>query len=300
MSIFDWGKAAVEKRLENNFFSAMALSWPISNYKLLIVIFSEGSYGEKINFIEKLLYDGSKTNFYLHFFGLPILVGLFYVHVMPYLNGYFERALEKAKVFNEYRLLKITQKIPFDSDMQEAYFSEYELEKEKLKTEKDEFRNKFLAEATSRKTTERVAGEMIRGQVLRQFICETSETPDKYKILDRFLTGHLLPEESRSPEERFDPAQLDWLRGHPLLQKIKNFLSYYDRYGFNETPKNVYEYIDFSRIAQRSEIDMDEAQDFSMILLSLRIISSTGDLNSATYSMHIDEFISARRIWFAL
>lgn len=75
---------ALKFRLKNSFLSSIIISWPIVNYKFLMIVFGGGNYSQKFKYIDEILYEpGDKRLFLLW---IPIGVGLFYIIVFPLIN----------------------------------------------------------------------------------------------------------------------------------------------------------------------------------------------------------------------
>jgi len=88
--IFDVFKGAAEgmkdeshRRLKNPFVSAYVISWGVINYEVLIAIFSDGEYKEKIGYIAQHLYYS--PDWCLHF-GLPAAFAAASLLVLPALD----------------------------------------------------------------------------------------------------------------------------------------------------------------------------------------------------------------------
>ena len=72
----------------NSFLASVIVSWPIINYKFMMVIFGGGNYKSKFQYINEELYKDGGKFFYLVIF--PILVGLFYQIIFPFINIGFD------------------------------------------------------------------------------------------------------------------------------------------------------------------------------------------------------------------
>ncbi|MEX0141178.1 hypothetical protein MRBLMS1_001992 [Massilia sp. LMS1-1-1.1] len=90
-------------RMSNSFMSSVIISWPIINYKLIMVIFGGGDYAQKIEYIDNSLYKSGFKYWYIAY--LPICVGLFYVFIFPFIDiliniiGMYFKNLERRFVF---------------------------------------------------------------------------------------------------------------------------------------------------------------------------------------------------------
>lgn len=121
---------ALKVRLNNSFLSSVIISWPLVNYKFIMVVFGEGNYKEKITYIDSILYEPDLKA--LHFFYIPVLLGLFYVLIFPFIEilmniiGMFFKNLERRLVFWRQRrdIVSIEEK--------ESYFSEVNAVKQGL------------------------------------------------------------------------------------------------------------------------------------------------------------------------
>lgn len=116
---------AIEDRIRNPFLGSIVLAWPIINYKLLLVVFGDGGYEEKLLFIEKKLYTSWLNGFWVHVVLLPILAGLFFVLVYPEIDRHLTKIVVKRAQKKERELLLIEQKKPVDEKYQAEFFASW-------------------------------------------------------------------------------------------------------------------------------------------------------------------------------
>lgn len=97
-------RAHIQERAASPLTGAFVVSWCIWNFKLLLVVLGDGSYREKISFIETGLYGGSDQGI-LRGIVFPLLTALAYIFVYP---AYAKRVMEHHKTQqNEIRALAI-------------------------------------------------------------------------------------------------------------------------------------------------------------------------------------------------
>lgn len=124
---------ALKFRLNNKLISSIILSWCVVNYKVFIVVFGDGKYSEKIKYLESDLYDKNMVLFYVIF--LPILLGVAYVFLMPYLNIWLNQ-IDMYFTDKERRAVFDRKKIDVVSaEEKEAFFSELQIVNQGLKEE---------------------------------------------------------------------------------------------------------------------------------------------------------------------
>ncbi|MDO8065269.1 MULTISPECIES: hypothetical protein [unclassified Janthinobacterium] len=119
----------IKNRFSNPLLASAFISWPFLNYKLMLVVFGEGAYSEKINFIDGKLYT-FPLEYYLHVFVFPLCVGIIYWYFYPSFDEKITRYSIRKLADKMRMVLSEERKIPFDSDLQISYFKKYDEEKE--------------------------------------------------------------------------------------------------------------------------------------------------------------------------
>lgn len=117
--------SAVKSRMASPLLGSFILSWPVVNHRLMLILFGEGSFPEKLDYIANKLYSGWFQE-YLNLFVAPLLFASFYTFIYPYIDKWLtlyavRRAAEKAR-----DVLIAERKIPFDENDQLKYFEQYE------------------------------------------------------------------------------------------------------------------------------------------------------------------------------
>jgi len=128
MSLDELIKTEVATRLKSRIYSAMFLSWPFINYKLLIVIFSEGDYDKKLLYIKNDLYPDPIFDLNFHLYYAPLVAVLVVNCVIPVIEIFFTVL---AGVFDNWKegwILRVARKTPFPLDEQAIFFEKYRKE----------------------------------------------------------------------------------------------------------------------------------------------------------------------------
>ncbi len=76
---------SVIDRFKHPLLHSFGVSWLIVNYKFVVVIFSNGEYVKKLDYIEKTLYPETSSSF-CNLLWLPLLGAVFYVFILPLIS----------------------------------------------------------------------------------------------------------------------------------------------------------------------------------------------------------------------
>jgi hypothetical protein len=115
----------VNDRLSNPFSLSLLLSWLASNYKLWIVIFSDGEYAPKIEYIDQQLYNWN-TAAWLNLLVIPVIVAFVYTFLWPYWVTWvrvYSQGLKNRETKKIFDKQKIT---PVNPAYQAEFFKQYD------------------------------------------------------------------------------------------------------------------------------------------------------------------------------
>lgn len=117
------------QRIKSPFLFSLFLSWPLINWKIIVVLFGHGSYHNKLKYIdEEILFNSWDETTFL----LPLITATFYTFMWPIINGVFERIVFCIEIMNKKMEFKLRRLEPFDSSEQKKYFDTWDKELSKI------------------------------------------------------------------------------------------------------------------------------------------------------------------------
>lgn len=125
----------VRTRLSNPLYAAYIFTWVVLNFRVLLVLFSEGEWTEKIQYIDERMYPA-----WWHWawfgFGYPLLVAIGIVLATPFIQRWISVFLREREKKTVAQLLKIAEETPLPPE------------------EADRLRRRMINERQSRKAEE--------------------------------------------------------------------------------------------------------------------------------------------------
>lgn len=225
----------IKNRFNNTFLASAIISWPIINYKLMLVLFGDGKYEKKISFIDDVLYSAYPFKGIVCLFVLPMVVGFIYWRWYPLFDMVISRYSIKKSIEKAEIILTEERKIPFDRDEQVEYFKNYEAEKDIWKTAlQDANKNLSKQQEKSKNTSNDLAGKW-KSNTLKLFAMTCGISFDEIYALEKAFSHN---------DEQIPPIE--------ILAKIKNY-QYYEqlRYVAKESIK-----IQHSTRSKRKEVSV--------------------------------------------
>ncbi|MDN2710586.1 hypothetical protein O0880_14260 [Janthinobacterium sp. SUN118] len=201
----------IKNRFNNTFLASAIISWPIINYKLMLVLFGDGKYSEKIDFIDDVLYSAYPFKWVVCLFVFPMVVGFIYWRWYPFFDTAISKYTIQKSIGKAEMILAEERKIPFDRDEQVTYFKNYEAEKDIWKKALQEA-NKIASkqQEKSRNVENDLAGKW-KSNTLKLFAMMCDIKPDEIYALKKAFSHN---------DEQIPPVE--------ILAKIKNY-QYYDQ-----------------------------------------------------------------------
>ncbi|MGC4059619.1 MAG: hypothetical protein QM749_01660 [Aquabacterium sp.] len=125
--LFDEVWTNIKARVENPFLSSFLISWIFVNYKVLIVLFGEGSYAPKIEYIESFLYGDVGVKWW-SLLGVPLGFAIFYTFIWPFFDIKISQCVEIFANMKQKSILTERRKMHIDVDEQAQYFEKFDRE----------------------------------------------------------------------------------------------------------------------------------------------------------------------------
>lgn len=105
----------VAERASNPLTASFIIAWPFSNFRVLVVLWSDGDWRKKVEYIDKQLYPDWKltaTNCLV----IPLLFAIFYVFVYPYFANKIIIMHKKRQISQRSALLELEKITPLTQD----------------------------------------------------------------------------------------------------------------------------------------------------------------------------------------
>lgn len=279
---------ALKKKLENSFLSSVILSWPLSNYKLLVVIFGYESFQSKIFYIDTVLYGGDAIEYYSHLLLIPILVGLFFVFFFPFISGIFDRVVERADNLNKRKILAIQRKKVFPAEEQAAYFSEYDKEKKAMSEALTLTTEKYSVLEAAKKSALVLNANRLKENVLRRFSSSDFDSK-RYLGLCQFLSGNVAPQDIPASLPQYDK---NWIKDHPITVKLITFIRHYTKKIEGKHEDITVIQADIQEITQ-----VDDLEYFIELLYAFDILDVRNEGDSKVYIVRAVNIITNGGKW---
>lgn len=116
---------AIRERMSSPFLSSIVLSWPIVNYKLLMVVFGSGDYEGKLFYIDTYLYGGVWNSNFMHLAVWPMLVGGFFTLWYPRIDAWLSVKFIRLSHEKKRKVLFAEQEEPVAEAFQAEFFSQW-------------------------------------------------------------------------------------------------------------------------------------------------------------------------------
>lgn len=104
-------KTQLRDRLSNPIYGSFVLAWSILNFRLLLVLFGDGKWAEKISYIDTKLYP-RWSDWAVYGYVIPLMAALLYVLVSPFANRAITKFLRLQHKATATMLLEIEGEIP--------------------------------------------------------------------------------------------------------------------------------------------------------------------------------------------
>jgi hypothetical protein len=259
--------AAIKERMGSPILSSIVLSWPFINYRLLIVCFGQGSYAEKLAYIDNHLYC-SEIGRWMHIAILPLLVGLFYTLIYPRLDTCFTDIYVRLIHEKKRREILADQRKPFDAVFQAEFFADWNKKNDELKKtmENQNRRNAEINKDYLKKNSDfRVR---LRSQVLLRVAVECGGIRKDLEDI-----GSTISAVKDNPEVTKKIKML--LEKHPQWKSLKGFMSWVAA-SFPPGGMELGQIItaDMDQIKYATGLEEGDILDFMEMLVFLGIIAS--------------------------
>lgn len=154
----------IKERFTNAFSLSFLFSWIVVNYRLFVVIFGEGEYAPKLEYIQNVLYKDGRYEFYnwVNCLLLPLLSATFFCFVWPFAATEIKRFRVMVRNREEVRILVQRRLKPVDPEKQKLFFDQFDKENERLRREIDSIGRRQIDERTYYTDAFKVQDEAIR------------------------------------------------------------------------------------------------------------------------------------------
>lgn len=117
--VLDSLKVHVRDRVSNPLYGAFLVSWVVFNYRLLLVLIGEGTWRDKITFIDLTLYPTAEFSFQR---GLvfPLLTSAIFVILAPFIRRWVTVFIAERDAVTSGELLRIKRETPLAPDAADA------------------------------------------------------------------------------------------------------------------------------------------------------------------------------------
>jgi hypothetical protein len=254
--------SVIKNRFSNPILASAFISWPFCNYKLMLIIFGDGLYSEKITFIEKKLYTYPFED-YLHVFILPLCVGVIYWYLYPSFDEKVTRYSIRKLADKAKMILTEERKIPFDNDLQISYFKKYDEEKEVWKNALHEANDAAAKKTDIANVVIDDVSNRLKFQTRTLFALQCGMTLDNPNLLEHVLLNG-----------SFVPPNLD------SYEKIKNYKFYDQLKGVVKESINIRRHhgsaqrqVSMEWLKVIAPVPEAELQGFSEVLWALQVFS---------------------------
>jgi hypothetical protein len=276
---------AIKERMSSPFLSSIFLSWPLINYRLLLVFFGEGKYEEKLCYIDEKLYDfkwvigGELYNFgwieyWLHFAIIPILIGLFFTLCYPKIDArltaiYVRHAHEKQR-----KAILAGQNEPIDKSFQAEYFAKWDEKNAALK-KSVEINNKNYREliANSAQNMQSLRERLSRQTLLRVAVECDGGRNDVESIRTTYSVIN---------PNGVNPGK-DLLLKHPEFSKLKKFVE--EIMALPADQETGYRRENFVWLQRIVGVEEESIPDFIEMLCALGLIEDSETINQQQISL---------------
>lgn len=172
----------IKERIGSPFFGSALLSWPLINYKFLVTCLGDGSFIEKVYFIETYIYPDLASRFQ-HMVLIPGAVGLFYTLLYPLLDIGLTAASKWLFSLKQRVVLFVERKTPIDSREQADFFAAYDEKVKRLDAAfADQTKRHMDQFAESRKEHSDVTAR-LQTQCLRRLADRTGLQPEQIAMI---------------------------------------------------------------------------------------------------------------------
>jgi len=112
-------RSYLRDRLANPLYVSFVIAWGVLNFRLLMVIFGDGSWKEKIEFIDTQLYP-DLLGWAWRWFGSPFLVAVLFVLASPFIHRWVTVFLREREKVTVTELLRVAGETPLPPEAADA------------------------------------------------------------------------------------------------------------------------------------------------------------------------------------
>lgn len=212
-------RSYLRDRLANPLYVSFVIAWCVLNFRLLMVVFGDGGWKEKIDFINTQLYPDF-SGWALRWVGGPFLVAVLFVLTSPFIHRWvtvFMREREKVTVAE---LLRIAGETPLPPEAA------------------DTLRTQLLELRKARAEDRRRANEQINELNAQIELLQSQATPAKEGLKSSAILEDAEPQEADAILQVMQDPFIDTLGDGRKVQSAASRLQLFER-DFSDLPSKV-------------------------------------------------------------
>ena len=198
-------RVQLRERLKNLLYGSFIIAWSILNFRLLLVLFGDGKWAEKITYIDSKLYPNWSA-WALYGYALPLVAALSYVLASPFVNRAVARFVRQQERETASMLLEIEGEIPVSKAeaelLRKGLLKEralrIELQNDATEVQAELSRQIDALQDEKKQTVISTQAVSVKSQLndgleqLTDELIETSRTPlpvTRYELSERYFVG---------------------------------------------------------------------------------------------------------------